>query len=419
METKANHFLIGLFVLIMSAAGIGFVYWTQKLGNTGTNYYVIDFTGQVGGLTKASQILFNGIPVGRVSNLQIDLKDGRKTHVKIMMQKGIPVRRNSSARIETNMLTGTANIHLSAGTPDSPILVAGDEEEFPVIAATPVAAKSLLEGAPDLINNTNTLILRVNELIANNERLVRESMKNVQAFTQSLEDNRDNINKIFGNAAQLTVNLNEATQNINQLVADSKKPLVSSLTNIAAVTSVLEKQKQDISEIVTNSKLLTRQAGNVATALENLINENRPALTKTMANVESFTGVLAQNKGNVAKVMQDAQVLTERFKSVAVKIEKTVDEFSTFKLDEQGNSIIAEAKSAVNSFKNLADKLDKSFGDESVKLAKDADQSMKDFQNTMHDVRSVIGNLNQVVEKINNHPLLGGENVPVYNSQPN
>ncbi len=416
METKANHFLMGLFVLMISVAGIGFVYWTQKLSNKGTNFYTIEFTGQVGGLTKASRILFNGIPVGHVDSLDIDAIDGRKTHVTIMIKKGIPVRTNSSARIETNMLTGTANIHLSAGTPDSAVLVASGHSPYPAISATRVSGKSLLEGAPDLINNSNAMILRLNEMLANNEALVRKSMMNIQAFTQSLEDNKDNFSRIMNNAAQLTENLNETATNINKMVVETQKPLVTSMQNIESVTTMLKDKKQDIADIISNSKKLTLQASNAASQLELLITENRVSLAKTMKNIEDFTGVLADNKGNVAAIIQDAQSLTNRFKSVAVKIEKTVDEFSSFKLDEEGNSIIAEAKSAVTSFKNLADKLDKSLGNKATGLVKEADKSIKDFQNTMAEVRNVVRNLNDVVEKIGNHPLLGGSDVPTYSS---
>ncbi len=413
METKANHFLVGLFVLIMSMGGVGFVYWTQKLGNSGSTYYTIDFQGEVGGLTKASQIYFNGIPVGRVNQLAIDPVDGRKTHVTIMIRRDIPVRENSSARIETNMLTGTAKINLSAGTPDSPVLVSEDNA-IAVIAATPVSGKSMLEGAPDLISNSNALILRMNELVANNERLVRQSVQNIQAFTQALEDNKDNITRILGNAAQLTENLNEATVNINQLVTANKGAITNTLKNFESVSAEISAKKKDIGEIITNAKTLTVQATNITSQLELLVAENRVSLGKTMKNVEEFTGVLAQNKDHVGTVLQDATLLTTRFKAVAAKIEKTVDEFSGFKLDEEGNSIIAEAKSAVSSFKNLADKLDKSFGDKAIGLAKGADRSLKDFQGMMRDVRNVTRNLNTVIEKIGNHPLLGGEDVPTY-----
>ncbi len=413
METKANHFLIGLFVLIMSVAGIGFVYWTQKLGNGVSQYYSIDFKGEVGGLTTASQIYFNGMPVGRVEKLTIDPIDGRKTHVTIMIKQGIPIRANSSARIETSMLTGTAKIFLSAGTPDSPVLESSGKN-FPKIAATAVSGKSMMEGAPDLINNTNALILRMNELIANNERLIRESVKNVEVFTQALRDNKHNITRILGNAAQLTENLNTATVSINELVTNNKKTITQTIHNVEQVTAEIAGKKKEIGDIIVNAKALSVQANNISSQLELLVTENRVSLAKTMKNVEDFTTVLAENKGSVAAVMQDAQLLTERFKSVAAKIEKTVDEFASFKLDEQGNSIIAEAKTAVTNFKQLSEKLDKSFGDKALGLAKDADKSLKDFQGMMEDIRGVTRNLNNVLDKIGNHPLLGGEDVPTY-----
>ena len=55
METKANHILIGAFVLALTALAFGFWYWLAGYGaSEGAKRYAILFEGSVSGLTRAS-----------------------------------------------------------------------------------------------------------------------------------------------------------------------------------------------------------------------------------------------------------------------------------------------------------------------------------------------------------------------------
>ena len=72
METRANHLIIGAFVLGVLGLILGFIYWMKNdaAGPSGKNYYVL-FDGSVQGLTEASPVLFNGIRFGTVRTIEI------------------------------------------------------------------------------------------------------------------------------------------------------------------------------------------------------------------------------------------------------------------------------------------------------------------------------------------------------------
>ena len=106
METKANHLLIGAFVLGVIALGFGFVYWMQSFGvGGGTKQFYILFRGSVSGLNSASKVLFNGIRVGRVTKLGIDPQDARRVRVLITVASDTPVRTNTNASMNTKRVT--------------------------------------------------------------------------------------------------------------------------------------------------------------------------------------------------------------------------------------------------------------------------------------------------------------------------
>ena len=66
METKANFVAIGLFTLILTAVGFGFIYWIARFDDVKPmREVVVRFEGSVAGLIKGGQVLFNGIKVGK------------------------------------------------------------------------------------------------------------------------------------------------------------------------------------------------------------------------------------------------------------------------------------------------------------------------------------------------------------------
>ena len=66
-----------------------------------------------------------------------------------------------------------------------------------------------MEAAPEVLNNANTVLRRVDELIANNEKLVRDTLKNIEGFTKELERNKGRIASLMKNADQTVATANE------------------------------------------------------------------------------------------------------------------------------------------------------------------------------------------------------------------
>lgn len=311
METKANHLVIGAFVLGVLALGFGFVYWMQSFGSGGAKQYYIVFRGSVSGITSASKVLFNGIQVGRVTQLGLDPEDARKVRVLVSVNRDTPVRENSRASKESMGLTGGSVIQLSAGTPDSPMLTARAEGEIPVIESDFAADASLLEAAPEIMGSAKTLLRQLNELVA----------------------------------------------------------------------------------------------------------ENRDSIRKSLHNVETFTAMLNERSGDIDAVIRDARELTADLRRVSAKVESTVDEVSGYVSDD-GESFLAQAQEAAKSFRQLADKLDRSIGDSSEGLARFAEDGLQEFELFMRDGRRAARTLERVLERMERNPqsfLFGGSQVPEYN----
>ncbi len=228
METKANYLVIGGSVLGILALAFIFIVWMTDLAGGGKRYYVI-FQGSVAGLAAGSSVAFNGIKVGEVQSLALDPQDARNVQVLIGVNKDTPVRTNSLARISTQGLTGGGGIQISAGTPDAAFLVASAEDPIPVIKANPGLNQGLFDAAPEVMNNANALLIRLNELVAENQDSIRKTMTNVEHFTTMLDERKGDISVAIGDVKEGAKSFKKLStslgSNMNGVTASAKEGL--------------------------------------------------------------------------------------------------------------------------------------------------------------------------------------------------
>jgi phospholipid/cholesterol/gamma-HCH transport system substrate-binding protein len=193
METRANYFIVGVFVLGVLGLLLGFIYWTKNdaSGSSGRNYAVI-FDGSVQGLAESSPVLFNGIRFGAVRTIELMPEDTRKVRVLITIRDETPVRANSHARISHQGLAGLVAMEITPGTPDAAMLQVKQGEQYPVIYADP-GSGSFLTGMADAASQANALAARLNNLVANNEDSIRHTITNLESFSTMMADRKDDV----------------------------------------------------------------------------------------------------------------------------------------------------------------------------------------------------------------------------------
>jgi phospholipid/cholesterol/gamma-HCH transport system substrate-binding protein len=226
-----------------------------NLAGGGKRYFIV-FDSSVAGLTTGSSVGFNGIKVGEVQSMQLDPADARKVQVLISVHADTPVRENSHASMQSVGLTGGTGIQISAGTPDSPFLVATADNPIPVIAADRGGGQGLFDAAPAVMNNANALLLRLNDLVAENQESIHKTLTNVENVTTMLDQRKDDISKTITDvqaAAQsfkdlsgkLEVSLGDNLDSLTRTAKDSLQEFGNFMREgrraAATLNSVLEK----------------------------------------------------------------------------------------------------------------------------------------------------------------------------------
>ena len=190
METRAPYALIGLFVLAAIGAVFGFVYWLHNTGGLGERtLYRVRFENNVAGLLTGAAVLFNGIRVGEVVDLQLNPDNPREVTAAISVVAGTPVRADTRAGLEFQGLTGVPLISLLGGDAGAAPLTSSKTEPA-ILIADPTAGQSMTEAARQALR-------KLDALLADNSDSLHSAIANLNTFTGALARNSDRVDSIL------------------------------------------------------------------------------------------------------------------------------------------------------------------------------------------------------------------------------
>ena len=216
METKANYVAVGAFVL---ACVIGLVVTIMWLAGVQYSqeyaYYQAYFKGSVTGLGKGTVTRYNGIEVGRITNLEFDPNDPQRVIVTMQLQPNLNIREDSVASIESQGFTGGTFVEITGGTAKSPLLVAHDDQRYPVIRTRQSTFAQLQQSAPEVVAKLNVAISRLNDLLSdNNRRSVSHILANLDETSQVIARRSADIDATIANANKAMASLNETSNGL-------------------------------------------------------------------------------------------------------------------------------------------------------------------------------------------------------------
>jgi phospholipid/cholesterol/gamma-HCH transport system substrate-binding protein len=194
MEIRAPYVIIGLFVLAAIGAVFGFVYWLHTTaGLTARSVYVIRFENTVSGLLPGGAVLFNGIRVGEVTNLRLNPDEPRQILATIAVQSDTPIRPDTHAGLDFQGLTGVPVVALE-GRGSAP--AAWPATGMRTLDADPLAGQSMTQAARDALR-------RVDSVLAENAGPLRETVANLNTFSQALARNSSRLDSIVAGVEKM------------------------------------------------------------------------------------------------------------------------------------------------------------------------------------------------------------------------
>ena len=211
METKAHHALVGIFVVLLTVAGVfAFLWLAQAQFDREFREYDVVFDGPVRGLRTASEVRFNGIQVGEVTDLGLNPDNPGEVIARIRVDAATPVKVDSFAQLEPQGLTGLSYLQISPGSADAARLEGRPGDRAPRIYARQAQLEELFQGGETLLEAAQLTFGRVGRLLSD------ENLESTRNILNSVET----ISASLAREDQLVTDLHDAVRSLDQAARD-------------------------------------------------------------------------------------------------------------------------------------------------------------------------------------------------------
>ncbi len=343
METRANYVIVGIFTLVAVLAAFGFIYWTAGWGHRGeTALLRIRIPGSASGLGRGSAVLFNGVKVGDVQRVFIDVNNPQVAIADAKVDRATPITKSTEADIGLAGLTGTANVELKGASKSEPNLLDEAERKGTIaeITANPSAVTNLLETAQTILTRADRVVSQLEGFVSDARGPLTQTVDNVQSFSEALSRNAKGIDTFLENVSALSDTLqnvsgqlNSALQGVQNLVASVDRDKVANIVdNVDSFSQSLKRNGDSIDKVVADVHGLSQRVQGVADNVDKTLNSaqqlmasvDRDKIANVVDNLDTFSQALSRNAQGIDTMVANVNGLTEKIGGVSDRLDSTL-----------------------------------------------------------------------------------------------
>jgi phospholipid/cholesterol/gamma-HCH transport system substrate-binding protein len=216
-----NFTLVGAFVLALGAALIAVLLWLASGGAWQTKYdlYLAQEDESVAGLNLNAPVKYNGVDVGKVRQIHLDVNNPDRVNLLFAIERGTPIKEDTVAVLKTQGLTGIAYVELSGGTKNSPALRATAGNRYPVIRTKPSLAARLENVLTNVLAKLDSTSTNINAILsAENQAAFKSALADVATVARTLAARKDSIDSSISHAARTLENSSLASAQIGPVI---------------------------------------------------------------------------------------------------------------------------------------------------------------------------------------------------------
>jgi phospholipid/cholesterol/gamma-HCH transport system substrate-binding protein len=296
METRAHYVAVGAFVLIILFLAFGAVLWLggTRLSEVRESYYIF-FKGSVAGLSKGSAVQYNGIPVGRVTDIRVDPNNIAQIQVTVDIDTSlVTIKTDARAFLDTNILSGVSTVQIRGGTQNAQILEATSGYRYPIIQPGRSEIEEVKASLPELTGELKNAAVKLNELLnSDNRQAIYDSLHNLRTVTAALAEHSQEVGPILDNTNASMLQLKLLLQHVDQ-----------SYTARGGLKDQASQTLKDYDRLAANLTETSRQ-------LQLFIADARPAIRsfsqRTLPGVNDLVGDAQSLAANLNRLIDQIQ----------------------------------------------------------------------------------------------------------------
>ena len=311
METRAHYVAVGTFVLVIVLAAVGAVLWLGhfEFGQEFKTYYIF-FRGSVAGLTRGSAVQYNGIPVGRVTDIRVDPYNLSQIQVTVEINTNlVEIKTDARAYLDTNILSGVSTVQIRGGTQQAAVLEPKPGHHIAVIKAQQNELEALRASLPELMSDLREVSHNLNLLLdERNRQAVADTLQNLRTLSGDLADHGKDIGPILANANSVLTNANSDVLALNSFIHNVDQ----SYTERGGL-------KDQASHTLTQASQTLKDYDRVATTLENTAGQLQAILAENRPGLRNFVDTTLPAVGDL---VDDAQRLADNMNQFVVELQR-------------------------------------------------------------------------------------------------
>lgn len=453
METKANYAIVGFFTVLVVLAAFAFVYWMQVYGREGRMEPLrIVIQGSANGLSVGSPVRFNGIPIGSVRRLTIDETNPNNSVAITEVLADAPIYPGTRAVLELQGLTGAAYIELSGGDTSKERLLVTQANGGPPaqILADQSGLTNLMKSASDIMRKTEATVDEITGFVRDNRAPLNRTIENVETFSGALRDNApgvdrflESVTELSGTIQTLSGRLEGTLASVDSLVkAVDPKKIDGILTNAEKVSGDLALASGDMAETVKSF----RETANAYRAVGDKVSKTLDDVDKLMAEVDpkkvgaslddiraavadartaiaSFKGIsedISKRRPEIDKTISNISETAEKINKASSRVDGVLAKVDSFLGEGDSESLFADARATLKSYRELADNLNSRIGPIADNLSRFSGSGLKNVEALVDDTRRAMRSLDQAISRFDNNPqrlIFGGQEVKEYDGR--
>lgn len=281
--------LLAIVAIVALYFGFLFLKGTDFFSST-KNYTVL--YENVDGLTVSSPVMLNGLQVGVVHNMHLELDKKQHVRVTLSIEEGIPVGDSTIASLTSSDLLGGKAITLFLR--NNTRRYKGGEQ---LISYTQQSLTDMLTAkAMPVLGKVDSTLLKFNEFFNEEaKRSLRATLLNTEYTTETVHkmllSNQRNINLITSNMATLTAQLQKTETKFNRL-ATNLNQITDTLKNTPINATI-----RDLNATVAEAQTALQKFNQNTGTMGRLMNDD--SLYANMnASTESLNALLKDFKAN-------------------------------------------------------------------------------------------------------------------------
>lgn len=264
-----------------------------------------------------------------------------------------------------------------------------------------------LANVSEMSQRVGTLSTRLERFVDTAEELVRgvdvasvnRTLGNVEQFSQALGESKATISALIADAGNLVKGLGATTQRIDGAVDEVMRlsrafdmvGLNRAIGNIEEFSQTLGESRGGVAQIISDAGLFLQRLSGSADRLDAALDEvtklgrsvDVPAINRTIANAEAFTGALGDNRAAINELIGDAGKLAKSLNASTTRLDQALDE-------------VTKLTRAID-----AEKLNRTL-DGAEKFASALGKNAETIDSTIREIADIAGKVGKAADRLDN-----------------